>query len=90
MSAASAREAGWLRAMPAVFVLIWSTGFIVARYGMPHAPPFKFLAVRFVLSFLCFGLWVALARVAWPSTRAQWGHLAVTGILMQAGYLGGV
>lgn len=57
---------------------------------MPHAPPFKFLAVRFVLSFLCFGLWVALARVAWPSTRAQWGHLAVTGILMQAGYLGGV
>ncbi len=40
---------GWLRAMPAVFVLIWSTGFIVARYGMPHAPPFKFLAVRYAL-----------------------------------------
>lgn len=81
---------GWLRAMPAVFVLIWSTGFIVARYGMPYAPPLKFLAVRYALSLLCFGIWVALAKVAWPKERAQWGHLAVTGVLMQAGYLGGV
>jgi drug/metabolite transporter (DMT)-like permease len=81
---------GWLRAMPGVFVLIWSTGFIVARYGMPYAPPLKFLAVRFALSLVCFGVWVALAKVAWPKERAQWGHLAVTGVLMQAGYLGGV
>ena len=89
-SAATAPGGGWLRAMPAVFVLIWSTGFIVARYGMPYAPPLKFLAVRFALSLVCFGVWVALARVEWPRRRAQWGHLAVTGILMQAGYLGGV
>ncbi|OAK62570.1 peptide ABC transporter ATP-binding protein [Variovorax paradoxus] len=89
-SAATARNAGWLRAMPGVFVLIWSTGFIVARYGMPYAPPLKFLAVRYALSLACFGVWVALARVEWPKQRAQWGHLAVTGILMQAGYLGGV
>jgi drug/metabolite transporter (DMT)-like permease len=89
-SAATAPGGGWLRAMPAVFVLIWSTGFIVARYGMPYAPPLKFLAVRFALSLVCFGVWVALARVEWPKQRAQWGHLAVTGILMQAGYLGGV
>ena len=88
--AATARGSGWLRAMPAVFVLIWSTGFIVARYGMPYAPPLKFLAVRFALSLVCFGIWVALARVAWPKERAQWGHLAATGVLMQAGYLGGV
>ena len=81
---------GWLRAMPAVFVLIWSTGFIVARYGMPYAPPLKFLAVRYALSLVCFGVWVVLAKVAWPKERSQWGHLAVTGVLMQAGYLGGV
>ena len=79
-----------LRAMPLVFVLIWSTGFIVARYGMPHAPPMKFLAWRYVLSLLCFLPWIMLARVAWPSSRAQWGHLAVTGALMHGGYLGGV
>ncbi|MEY4267588.1 MAG: hypothetical protein RIS90_2123 [Pseudomonadota bacterium] len=85
-----ARDAALIRAMPAVFVLIWSTGFIVARYGMPHAPPMKFLAVRFALSILCFLPWILLAGVAWPGKRAQWGHLAVAGVLMHACYLGGV
>jgi drug/metabolite transporter (DMT)-like permease len=84
------RSAGWVRAMPGVFVLIWSTGFIVARYGMPYAPPLKFLVVRYALSTACFLVWVALARASWPRDRRQWGHLAVTGVLMQAGYLGGV
>ncbi|MDP2367876.1 DMT family transporter [Rhodoferax sp.] len=76
--------------MPAVFVLIWSTGFIVARYGMPHAPPMKFLVVRYALSILCFLPWIGLAGVSWPRTRVQWLHLAVTGVLMHAIYLGGV
>ncbi len=80
----------WLRAMPVVFVLIWSTGFIVARYGMPYAPPFSFLLLRYICSILCFLPWILLARVAWPRDRAQWLHLSVTGILMHAGYLGGV
>lgn len=83
-------SSGWVRAMPWVFVLIWSSGFVVARFGMPHAPPMKFLALRFALSLLFFVLWVRWARVAWPRDRAQWGHLAVTGALMHAGYLGGV
>lgn len=79
-----------IRAMPVVFVLIWSTGFIVARYGMPYAPPLKFLAVRFALSIACFLPWIFLARVKWPTSRVQWMHLAITGVFMQAGYLGGV
>jgi drug/metabolite transporter (DMT)-like permease len=79
-----------LRAMPWVFVLIWSTGFVVARLAMPHSPPFSFLSVRFALSALCFAVWIALVRAPWPRTRSQWGHLAVTGVFMQAGYLGGV
>ena len=77
-------------AMPAVFVLIWSTGFVVARYGMPHAPPLGFLSWRYALSVLAFGLWIVAARVALPRSAGQWAHLAVTGVLMQAGYLGGV
>jgi drug/metabolite transporter (DMT)-like permease len=76
--------------MPIVFVLIWSTGFIVARYGMPHSPPFKFLALRFALSILCFLPWIWLSAVRWPAGGRQWLHLAVTGILMHAFYLGGV
>ena len=79
-----------LRWMPAVFVLIWATGFIVARYGMPYAPPFTFLLLRYALSIVCFGVWIAIARVRWPQTRSAWLHLAVTGMLMHGGYLGGV
>jgi len=81
---------GLVRAMPWLFVLIWSTGFIVARFGMPHSPPFTFLSLRYVLSVLCFALWIRWSRAAWPRDRRQWFHLAVTGVLMQAGYLGGV
>lgn len=81
---------GLLQAMPWIFVLIWSTGFVVARFGMPHAPPLSFLAIRYALSVLCFGAWIAWARVPWPSDRRQWLHLAVTGVLMHGGYLGGV
>ena len=76
--------------MPIVFVLIWSTGFVVARFGMPHAPPMRFLAWRFALSVLAFGIWVLVSRAAWPKGRRQWLHLAVVGTLMHAGYLGGV
>ena len=87
------QDAAWqtaIRAMPAVFVLIWSTGFIVARFGMPYAPPFTFLLWRYFFSILCFLPWIVLARVAWPRERRQVWHLAVTGVLMHAGYLGGV
>jgi drug/metabolite transporter (DMT)-like permease len=80
----------WVRLMPWVFVLIWSTGFIVARYGMPHSPPFTFLWWRYTFSILCFVVWIVLARVRWPQTLSQWRHLAITGIFMHAGYLGGV
>lgn len=76
--------------MPAVFVLIWSTGFIVAKYGLPYAPPLTFLAIRYFLSIVCFLVWIVLARAAWPQGRAQWLHLAMAGVLMHAGYLGGV
>jgi drug/metabolite transporter (DMT)-like permease len=86
----SPETSAWVKAMPAVFVLIWSTGFIVARYGMPYASPFTFLLFRYVFSILCFLPWIVLARVAWPRDRQQVLHLAVTGMLMHAGYLGGV
>lgn len=76
--------------MPWVFVLVWSTGFIVARFGMPHAPPMTFLAWRFGFSVLGLALWAWLAGARWPKSRAQWAHLGVVGALMHAGYLGGV
>ena len=76
--------------MPVVFVLIWATGFIVAKFGLPYAPPLSFLSLRYALSIFCFLVWCVVARAVWPRSGAQWAHLAVTGILMHAGYLGGV
>lgn len=89
-SAAQARHDQWLAAMPTVFVLIWSTGFVVARFGMPHAPPLTFLAWRYALSVIAFSIWLAWSRPAFPKQASQWLHLAITGVLMHAGYLGGV
>ena len=87
---AQAGSGALIKAMPVVFVLIWSTGFIVAKYGLPYAPPLSFLSIRYALSLLCFLAWIAIARVAWPQNRSQWLHLGVTGVLIHAGYLGGV
>jgi drug/metabolite transporter (DMT)-like permease len=84
----------WVAATPAVFVFIWSTGFISARLGMPYSPAMSFLAIRCALSVLCFLLWIGLTTgfksIKWPSNRQQWIHLLLTGALVQAGYLSGV
>ena len=76
--------------MPAVFVLIWSTGFIVAKFGLPFAPPLTFLAIRYFCSIVCFLVWIWLSRAIWPKDNSQWMHLAIAGALVHAGYLGGV
>ena len=73
----------------ALFVLLWSTGFVGARYGLPYAEPFTFLAVRLALAAALLGLAAALLRAPAP-TGPGWGRAAVAGLLLHAGYLGGV
>lgn len=90
MNATARRTAAYVALMPGVFVLLWSSGFVVARLGMPHAPPLSFLALRFALSVLVFAVWVAWSGAKFPTDRGQWAHLAVVGMLLQAGYLGGI
>ncbi|MGQ0577181.1 MAG: DMT family transporter [Pseudonocardia sp.] len=78
-----------VRATPFLFVVIWASGFVVAKYAAPYAEPLSFLVLRYACVAV---LMVALAlafRAAWPRGR-QVGHLAVAGIGIQAGYLGGV
>ena len=77
-------------AFPGLFVLLWSTGFIAAKYGLPYAPPYAFLAWRFAL---VAGLMVVVAlatRAAWPKSLREYADLAVVAILVHALYLGGV
>ncbi|HEX8884427.1 MAG TPA: DMT family transporter [Noviherbaspirillum sp.] len=85
---ASGSNSPMLSAMPFVFVLIWSTGFIVAKFGLPYAPPLTFLLLRFIGVLLVLGPLVLLMRAPWPSGKV--GHIALAGVLVQAGYLGGV
>ncbi|HJV52051.1 MAG TPA: DMT family transporter [Noviherbaspirillum sp.] len=74
--------------MPFVFVLIWSTGFIVAKFGLPYAPPLTFLLLRFIGVLVVLLPVVLLMRAPWPVGRMR--HIALAGTLVQAGYLGGV
>jgi drug/metabolite transporter (DMT)-like permease len=78
----------WIRAMPLLFVLIWSTGFVVAKFGLPYAPPLTFLSLRFAGVLLLLAPIVLLMRAPWP--HGQMRHIAVAGTLVQAGYLAGV
>ena len=76
--------------VPALFVVLWSTGFIGARLGLPHAEPLTFLTLRYV-AVLALMLPLALVlRASWPASRAQVLHIAIAGLLMQGTYLGGV
>lgn len=75
-------------AIPIFFVLLWSTGFIVAKFGLPYAPPLTFLVLRCVLVLLVLAPVVLIWKAPW--SRGSIGHVAVAGLLLQAGYLGGV
>ncbi|SDY19617.1 EamA-like transporter family protein [Collimonas sp. OK242] len=77
-----------LAAMPMVFVLLWSTGFVVAKFGLPYAPPLTFLLLRFVGVLLVLLPLVLLMRAPWPLGQIR--HIALAGILLQGGYLAGV
>jgi len=78
------------RFYPALFVFLWSTGFIGAKYGLPYAEPLSFLLLRYLLVIVLMTAAAVIAGAPWPKTMLAWCHLAVAGILMQAVYLGGV
>ena len=80
----------WLQSMPGLFVLLWSTGFVSAKYGLPYAEPLTFLLLRFALVVVLMLPLALVMRAAWPRTLAQFGHVAIAGVLMQGGYLSGV
>ena len=75
---------------PALFVLLWSTGFIAAKYGLPHAPPFTFLLLRFLLVTLLMLALALATRAPWPRARSDYAHVAIAALLVHGLYLGGV
>ena len=75
---------------PALFVLLWSTGFVGAKYGLPYAEPFTLLALRMVIASALLALLAAGLRSAGLPSRRSFADAAVVGVFLHAGYLGGV
>ncbi|NIA71037.1 DMT family transporter [Pelagibius litoralis] len=73
-----------------LFVLLWSTGFIGAKLGLPHAEPLTFLALRFAIAAVLLCLLAVATRAPWPKGWRSFAHLAVAGLLLHGLYLGGV
>lgn len=88
MSAGTGRP-WWVAAIPFLFVLLWSSGFIGSKLGVPYAEPFTFLSIRYVI-VLCILVPVALlTRATWPRGWRQLMHVAIAGLLIHALYLSG-
>ena len=75
---------------PSLFVLLWSTGFIAAKYGLPYAPPLTFLLYRFVLVAALMAIVCVVTGARWPSQRIEYVNVAIAAWLVHGLYLGGV
>jgi drug/metabolite transporter (DMT)-like permease len=78
------------RFYPFLFVFLWSTGFIGAKYGLPYAEPLSFLLTRYGFVISLMTVIALLTRAPWPKVPMQWVHIGVSGLLVHAVYLGGV
>ncbi|MBL8416070.1 MAG: DMT family transporter [Propionivibrio sp.] len=75
---------------PLLFVFLWSTGFIGAKYGLPYAEPLTFLLTRYGLVLGLMTVFALATRAPWPRDARQIFHIGVSGIFVHAFYLGGV
>ena len=75
---------------PLLFVALWSTGFIGAKYGLPDAEPLTFLSLRYAIVLVLMGVLAWAMRAPWPRTAREWLHIGVSGVLVHGVYLGGV
>jgi drug/metabolite transporter (DMT)-like permease len=78
------------RIYPFLFVFLWSTGFIGARFGLPFSEPLSFLLVRYLCVIALMTAIAMLSGAPWPREPRQWWHIGISGVLIHAVYLGGV
>ena len=74
---------------PGLFVLLWSTGFIGVKYGIPYAPPFYFVAIRMAIAALLLFVAISFLRKSQPITRSIIWPSALIGLTLHGAYLGG-
>lgn len=78
----------WLIAAPAIFLILWSAGFAIAKLGLAHAPPLTLLALRYSLVLAVLAPVALILRPAMPVTPRAWADVALVGFLIQVGYFG--
>ena len=78
----------WLSAAPAMFLVLWSLGFPVAKIGIGYAGPMTFLLLRYLIALVLLAPIALFLRPTWPSRGIEWLHLAVVGFLIQGVYFG--
>ncbi|MES2507239.1 MAG: DMT family transporter [Verrucomicrobiota bacterium] len=83
------RAPRWAAIIPWLFVLLWSSGFIGSKLGVPYAEPFTFLTLRYVIVLLVLVPIALITRAPWPQGRGQIAHLILAGLLIHALYLSG-
>lgn len=89
MDKRGAETSSWgTKIIPAAFVLLWSTGWIVARYAAIDAGVLTFLLFRYAGAASLLVLYAVASGAAWPKTRGEWGHALFSGVLIHALYLG--
>ncbi|SAL35027.1 DMT family transporter [Caballeronia humi] len=76
----------WLKIAPALFLLLWSSGFVFLKLGLAYADPLTFLALRYACVVAILAVPFVAMRPPLPASRAGWLHIAMVGLLIQAGY----
>ena len=79
-----------LRFAPAIFVVLWSTGWLAARAAMPYSEPLTFLTLRYVLAAVVLAAICSAMSVEWPRERKAIGHALISGVFLHAMYFAGV
>ena len=70
--------------LPSLFIVLWSSGYVAGKVGLPYAGPFTLIFLRFSVAAAILLAVALLTRAPWPSTASQWFHIAVVGVLIQA------
>ena len=76
--------------IPVLFVFLWSTGFVGAKFGLPNAEPFTFLGIRMLITLAVLALVIKSIGISWSGDRVAYVNLAIVGLLVHGCYLGGV
>lgn len=90
MTSSSGARSLLVAAVPVIFVLLWGTGFIGAKYINPYTEPLTFLAIRFAIAAAALTLLAVALGAPWPATWREGGHIIFAGLLLHGIYLGGV